>query len=84
MGHEREGVVKTDRACANSFLRSDVRRTRALLFDLDGVLLDSVPAYRRAWATWAGQYGIEEATIWADYHKRSCANANMCPRTTTG
>jgi sugar-phosphatase len=41
-----------------------------LLFDLDGVLLDSVPAYRRAWARWASEYGVQEAAIWSDAHGR--------------
>jgi sugar-phosphatase len=41
-----------------------------LLFDLDGVLVESGPAYRSAWASWAALHGIEETQIWADAHGR--------------
>ena len=40
--------------------------TYALLFDFDGVLVDSTPAYRAAWSEWARTYGANEAHIWAD------------------
>jgi sugar-phosphatase len=42
----------------------------AVLFDLDGVLVDSVAVYRCAWASWAERYGISEKSIWADAHGR--------------
>jgi len=32
---------------------------RALLFDLDGVLVDSIPATERQWRRWAGRHGID-------------------------
>jgi len=38
------------------------------LFDLDGVLVDSGPAYRAAWGRWAEDHGIDEAAIWSDAH----------------
>ncbi|HEX5121150.1 MAG TPA: HAD-IA family hydrolase [Pseudonocardiaceae bacterium] len=41
-----------------------------MLFDVDGVLLDSIPAYQRAWRTWADEYGISEDSIWATAHGR--------------
>jgi sugar-phosphatase len=44
--------------------------TYALLFDFDGVLVDSVPAYRAAWSEWARTYRVNEALIWADAHGR--------------
>ncbi|MDQ6741994.1 MAG: HAD-IA family hydrolase [Candidatus Dormibacteraeota bacterium] len=40
------------------------------LFDLDGVLLDSVPAYTRAWHAWCLEWGVEEAAVWALAHGR--------------
>jgi len=30
----------------------------AVIFDLDGTLVDSTPAVGRAWATWASEYGL--------------------------
>ena len=41
-----------------------------VLFDVDGVLLDSIPAYRLAWHAWADEYGISEDAIWAVAHGR--------------
>jgi sugar-phosphatase len=32
----------------------------AVIFDLDGTLIDSTPAVIRSWATWAGEYGLIE------------------------
>jgi len=32
--------------------------TQALLFDLDGTLIDSMPAHQRAWVEWHGLHGI--------------------------
>jgi len=34
-------------------------RFRGLLFDLDGVLVDSTPAVARVWAWWARQHGFD-------------------------
>lgn len=41
-----------------------------VLFDVDGVLLNSIPAYQRAWRVWADEYGISEDAIWATAHGR--------------
>jgi mannitol-1-/sugar-/sorbitol-6-phosphatase len=30
----------------------------AVIFDMDGTLIDSTPAVARAWATWASEYGL--------------------------
>jgi sugar-phosphatase len=39
-------------------------RCAAILFDLDGVLIDSTPAVERVWAGWAREYGLDpEATV---------------------
>jgi mannitol-1-/sugar-/sorbitol-6-phosphatase len=48
--------------------RASVRS--GVLFDVDGVLLDSIPAYQRAWRAWADEYGISEKAIWATAHGR--------------
>lgn len=31
----------------------------SVLFDVDGVLLDSIPAYERAWRCWAADHGLD-------------------------
>jgi mannitol-1-/sugar-/sorbitol-6-phosphatase len=40
------------------------------IFDVDGVVLDSIPAYQRAWAAWALEHRISEEAIWAAAHGR--------------
>lgn len=42
----------------------------ALLFDMDGVLVESLAAYRDAWTNWAAAYGVTLAAIAADVHGR--------------
>ncbi|MFJ2745125.1 HAD-IA family hydrolase [Streptomyces sp. NPDC087440] len=36
----------------------------AVLFDVDGVLLDSTAAHRRVWNTWALMRGLDTETVW--------------------
>jgi sugar-phosphatase len=36
------------------------RAFAAVLFDLDGTLIDSTPAVERSWRTWAQEYGVHE------------------------
>jgi sugar-phosphatase len=36
---------------------------RALLFDMDGVLIDSTPAVARVWKQWAAERGFEPAAV---------------------
>ena len=43
---------------------------RALLFDLDGVLIDSTPAVTRVWAQWAAEHGFEPETTVREAHGR--------------
>lgn len=40
------------------------------IFDVDGVVLDSIPAYQKAWAAWAREYGVDQEAIWAVAHGR--------------
>jgi sugar-phosphatase len=35
----------------------------AVIFDLDGTLIDSTPAVDRAWTTWASEYGLSVAEL---------------------
>lgn len=41
-----------------------------LLFDMDGVLVDSLDVYRDAWTRWATGYAVPGAAIEADVHGR--------------
>lgn len=42
----------------------------AVLFDIDGTLVDSTAAVERTWRTWAMRYGIEPQSIVATAHGR--------------
>jgi sugar-phosphatase len=35
----------------------------AVIFDMDGTLIDSTPAVRRSWNTWAGEHGLTPADL---------------------
>ncbi|RKS68475.1 sugar-phosphatase [Motilibacter peucedani] len=43
---------------------------RAVLFDVDGVLLDSYAVYRAVWDRWAGDHGLDPAAVWSETHGR--------------
>ena len=43
---------------------------RALLFDMDGVLVDSTPAVARVWAVWARKHGFDPDTVVKMAHGR--------------
>lgn len=45
-------------------------RCAALLFDLDGVLIDSTPAVARVWTKWAIEHGFDPAEVVARAHGR--------------
>ena len=42
----------------------------AVLFDLDGVLVDSTPAVSRVWGRWAQQHGLDSQRVIATAHGR--------------
>ncbi|UQX89434.1 HAD-IA family hydrolase [Jatrophihabitans telluris] len=43
---------------------------RAILFDCDGVLVDSKDSGNRSWTTWAERYGLDPATVLDGVHGR--------------
>jgi mannitol-1-/sugar-/sorbitol-6-phosphatase len=45
-------------------------RCRAMLFDLDGVLVDSTPAVARVWAWWARKHGFNPDEVVKKAHGR--------------
>lgn len=45
-------------------------RCSALLFDLDGVLIDSTPAVARVWSGWAAERGLDPETVVRMAHGR--------------
>ena len=44
------------------------RRFSALLFDLDGTLINSIAAAERVWAAWAARYGLDVAAFLPTIH----------------
>jgi len=44
--------------------------TQAILFDMDGVLIDSAPAVERVWRVWALTHGFDPARVVAQAHGR--------------
>jgi len=45
-----------------------IRDIRAVLFDMDGTLVDSDAAVERAWTVWSGEYGVPVADVLAIAH----------------
>lgn len=44
--------------------------TKAVLFDMDGVLIDSAPAVERVWRVWALAHGFDPVRVVAQAHGR--------------
>ena len=44
--------------------------TKAILFDMDGVLIDSAPAVERVWRAWAAAHGLDPVRVVAQAHGR--------------
>lgn len=45
-------------------------RAKAILFDMDGVLVDSAPAVERVWRNWAIAHGFDPAVVIEQAHGR--------------
>ena len=50
--------------------RTEPIRCLGVLFDLDGVLVDSTPAVARAWTKWAIQHGLDPESVVRKAHGR--------------
>lgn len=46
----------------------------AVLFDMDGTLLTSIPAVERAWTAWAQRVGVDPGAVLAWLHGRTAAD----------
>ncbi|MGP5930382.1 HAD-IA family hydrolase [Corynebacterium glyciniphilum] len=46
----------------------------AILFDIDGTLVDSTPAVNRAWRAWAAEHAIDASEVLAVCHGRRSAD----------
>lgn len=51
-------------------VRAKAIRCRGVLFDLDGVLVDSTPAVARVWAGWAREHGFDPDEVVRKAHGR--------------
>ncbi|MEU7613454.1 HAD-IA family hydrolase [Micromonospora sp. NPDC049204] len=49
---------------------ADADRGAAVLFDVDGVLVDSYATYRRIWDRWALHHSLDPETVWTHTHGR--------------
>jgi sugar-phosphatase len=47
-----------------------ILRAKAILFDMDGVLVDSAPAVERVWRKWALEHGLDPADVIDQAHGR--------------
>ncbi len=52
-------------------------RCRGVLFDLDGVLVDSTPAVARVWAGWAREHGFAPDEVVKKAHGRGVASGTF-------
>ena len=43
---------------------------KAILFDMDGVLMDSTPSVERVWRTWAARHGLDPVRVASQAHGR--------------
>jgi sugar-phosphatase len=64
------GTTAYTPAVTESVLRATTMAGRtfdAVLFDMDGTLIDSTPAVERSWATWGTEYGLTRSALQAGH-----------------
>ena len=49
----------------------------AVLFDMDGTLVDSTPAVERSWATWGSEYGLTRSALEAGHGQPAVAAGHL-------
>jgi len=54
-----------------------MNRVQAVLFDLDGVLIDSMPSHERAWRQVLGEIGIEPPSLYIRLHEGEKAETTI-------
>jgi sugar-phosphatase len=47
-----------------------ISSAKAILFDMDGVLMDSTPSVERVWRTWAAMHGLDPEWVAGQAHGR--------------
>ncbi|TDD16493.1 HAD family hydrolase [Kribbella turkmenica] len=59
----------------------EIRDIRAVLFDMDGTLVDSDAAVERAWTVWSAEYGVLAADVLAIAHGSPAESTvdRICP-----
>ena len=66
---EKSGQVLNEVSSGTDVKNTEVRCS-ALLFDLDGVLIDSTPAVARVWSRWAVEHGFDPQEVVMKAHGR--------------
>lgn len=70
MSQEVDSALSILEGCYAVAKHTNMITCKALLFDMDGVLIDSTPAVARVWGRWAELHGFAPAEVIAKAHGR--------------